>query len=786
MSDDTERAEANIDESALTVTKPKTHAVGAPAVLRSMQMSFDQMGVARTAKTLLKVNQITGFDCMGCAWPDPEHRRHTAEFCENGAKAVAEEATTRRVPPAFFAAHPVTELEDWDDFALGKQGRLTHPMLLEAGDTHYRPVTWQRAFDVVAEELDALDSPDEAVFYTSGRTSNEAAFLYQLFVRSLGTNNLPDCSNMCHESSGAALNETVGVGKGTVTLVDIETAGLILIAGQNPGTNHPRMLSSLEKAKKQGAVIVAVNPLREAGLLHFDNPQTVHGMVFRGTDLADEFLQIKVGGDQALFQALGKALIELDEHPPAGRAGGPSGPGTVLDRDFIEHYTQGFEAYRSAAAALEWTDVERVSGLPEQQIRRVAKLMAESKGNIVCWAMGLTQHKHSVAMLRDVVNLLLLRGDIGKPGAGLCPVRGHSNVQGDRTVGIWEKMPDAFHDRLDAEFGFSSPRKPGLDTVDAIRGMRAGTVKVFLGMGGNFAKATPDTRATEAAMRGLRLTVQISTKLNRSHVVTGRRALILPTLGRTEQDLQASGPQRVTVEDSMSMVHASEGSLEPASPYLRSEVAIVAGLAERVLRDRPSAPQVDWAALQADYRRIRRHIEHVVPGFDAYEEKLGMPGGFVLPNGPRDHRTFETDTGKAKFTANVLEHPEVPDGRLLLQTLRAHDQYNTTIYGKDDRYRGIHGGRKVIMVNRRDLADRGLADGDLVDLVSEAADGVERRVEGWRIVAYKTPRGCAAAYYPETNVLVPLDSVADGSNTPTSKSVVIRLERAAVPAPVPA
>ncbi|MDQ1513949.1 MAG: hypothetical protein QOC59_1791, partial [Microbacteriaceae bacterium] len=440
MPDGTERAEQDIDESQLTVTRPKKRAVGAPAVLHSIETALDQMGPARTVKTLLTVNQFTGFDCMGCAWPDPAHRRHTAEFCENGAKAVAEEATTRRVPPEFFAAHPVAELEGWDDFSLGKQGRLTHPMLLEAGDTHYRPVTWERAFDVIADELDELASPDEAVFYTSGRTSNEAAFLYQLFARSFGTNNLPDCSNMCHESSGAALGETIGIGKGTVTLVDIETAGLVLIAGQNPGTNHPRMLSSLEKAKQNGAVIVAVNPLREAGLLHFDNPQTVKGMVFRGTDLADHFLQIRLGGDQALFQALGKVLIELDKQ---------SGPGSVLDLDFIGHYTDGFEHYRAAVAALDWADVERATGLPEKQIRTIAGLWAQSKGNIVCWAMGLTQHRHSVAMLRDVVNLLLLRGDIGKPGAGVCPVRGHSNVQGDRTMGIWEQMPAAFHDKLD-------------------------------------------------------------------------------------------------------------------------------------------------------------------------------------------------------------------------------------------------------------------------------------------------------------------------------------------------
>jgi len=775
MGDDTTaRAEQNIEDAGLRVTKPRTHATGWPAIGHSLQMGEEQMGAFRTGKTLLEINQTHGFDCMSCAWPDPEpSRRSPAEFCESGAKAVAEEATKRRVTPEFFAAHPIAELEDWDDFALGQQGRITEPVLLEAGDTHYRPVSWDRAFDIVKEEIAKLASPDEAVFYTSGRTSNEAAFVYQLFVRSLGTNNLPDCSNMCHESTTRALTQTIGIGKASVTIDDIEHADLILIAGQNPGTNAPRMLTRLENAKKNGGRIVAVNPLREAGLLHFDNPQSVKGLVFRGTQLADEFLQIRLGGDQALFQALGKVLIELDD--TAG--------GTVLDHDFIEHYTDGFAAWRDQVTGVTWPEIERASGLTEAAIRTVAGMIAEAKSVIFAWAMGLTQQTNAVATIRDLTSVLLATGNIGRPGAGLLPVRGHSNVQGDRTMGIWEQMPEPFHDRLDAEFGFRTPREKGLDTVESLTAMHEGRVKVFMGLGGNFAKATPDTAATEAVMRTLDLTVQVSTKLNRSHVVHGRRALILPCLGRTEIDLQASGPQRVSVEDTVSAVHSSHGDLQPASPALRSEVAIVCGIAERVLAGRPNTANADWRAMREDYREIRRHISHVVPGFEAYEEKLDVPGGFVLPHAPRDSRHFTTNTdggkdARAQFTVNVLEYPHIPEGRLLLQTIRSHDQFNTTIYGKDDRYRGIHGARKVALVHPEDLAERGLVEGDLVDLVSEWTDGSERRAEGWRVVPYNTPRGNAAAYYPEANVLMPLGSTAKESNTPVAKGIVIRLEPA--------
>ena len=780
MGDDTTaRAEQNIDDSGLRVTKPRTHATGWPAIGHSLQIGEEQMGAVRTGRTLLEINQVHGYDCMSCAWPDPEpSRRSPAEFCESGAKAVAEEATKRRVTPAFFAAHPVAELETWDDFALGQQGRITEPVLLEPGDDHYRPVSWDRAFDVIKQEIDRLASPDEAVFYTSGRTSNEAAFVYQLFVRSLGTNNLPDCSNMCHESTTRALTQTIGIGKASVSIDDIEHADLILIAGQNPGTNAPRMLTRLENAKKNGGRIVAVNPLREAGLLHFDNPQSVRGLVFRGRQLADEFLQIRLGGDQALFQALGKVLLELE----AERGGG------VLDQDFIAHYTEGFDGWRDQVSGLSWAEIETASGLTEQQIRTVATMVADAKSVIFAWAMGLTQQTNAVATIRDLTSVLLATGNVGRPGAGLLPVRGHSNVQGDRTMGIWEQMPKPFHDRLDAEFGFASPREKGFDTVEALEAMHAGRVKVFMGLGGNFAKATPDTKATEAIMRTLDLTVQVSTKLNRSHVVHGKRALILPCLGRTEIDIQASGPQRVSVEDTVSAVHGSAGELQPASPALRSEVAIVCGIAERVLAGRPNAAAADWRAMRDDYRVIRQHISHVVPGFEAYEEKLDVPGGFVLPHAARDNRHFATNTdggkdARAQFTVNALEYPRIPEGRLLLQTIRSHDQFNTTIYGKDDRYRGIHGARKVALVNPEDLAERGLAEGDLVDLVSEWTDGVERRAEVWRVVPYNTPLGNAAAYYPEANVLIPLGSTAKESNTPVAKAIVIRLERAAVPVP---
>ncbi|GAA3912196.1 FdhF/YdeP family oxidoreductase [Microbacterium invictum] len=838
---------SDIDESRVRVEEPARKAAGVPGVLHALQIAQQQMGVVRSAQTLLRLNQKDGFDCPGCAWPE-EDKRHVAEFCENGAKAVAEEATVRRIGPEFFSAHSIDELRAHDDWWLGQQGRLTHPMVLDEGATHYRPISWDDALHEIAAALRDLDAPDDAVFYTSGRTSNEAAFLYQLLVRGVGTNNLPDCSNMCHESSGSALTETIGIGKGTVSIEDIHNAELLIIAGQNPGTNHPRMLSALEKAKQNGAKIIAVNPLPEAGLLNFKNPQTVRGVLLGGTALADEFVQIRLGGDQALFQAIGKHLLEADAQH-----------GGVLDRAFIETHTSGFEAYSRAMMDAGWPELEAATGIDEAELRRIAEIVRASGSTIVCWAMGLTQHKHSVPTLREIVNVLFLQGNIGRPGAGVCPVRGHSNVQGDRTVGIYEKPSTAFLDALDREFGFAAPREHGYDTVAAIRAMAAGDVRFFLAMGGNFVSATPDTEVVEAGMAKVDLTVHVSTKLNRSHTVTGRRAMILPTLGRTDRDRRGGGEQRVTVEDSMGAVHASRGRLAPPADDLLSEVAIVArlcallfgeddgdpgvrrGEADRRNEAVPSGiqpssgespslgnaaghggsavavdagqpehdhitepapahgthdgstadatsepaparnvPQADWAALEADYAGIRTHIQNVIPGFDDYEKRIEKGRTFMLPNGPRDERSFATVDGKARFTVNPLEYPHIPEGRLLLQTLRSHDQYNTTIYGKDDRYRGIYDGRRVVLIHPDDIAAAGFAPGDIVDVVSEwqSPNGLEeRRAEQFRLVPYSTPHGNAAAYYPETNVLVPLESVADVSGTPTSKAVIIRLER---------
>ncbi|MGW1123383.1 FdhF/YdeP family oxidoreductase [Streptomyces sp. NPDC002526] len=738
---------------------PAQHsAAGLPAVAQSLRVAQQQMGLRRTAQTLLKVNQKDGFDCPGCAWPEGD-KRHTAEFCENGVKAVAEEATLRRVTPDFFAEHPVSDLAGRSGYWLGQQGRITQPVYLPEGADRYEAITWERAFDIMAEELGALASPDEAVFYTSGRTSNEAAFLLQLFAREFGTNNLPDCSNMCHESSGSALTETIGVGKGSVSLEDLHHADLIIIAGQNPGTNHPRMLSALEQAKAAGAKIISVNPLPEAGLERFKNPQTPQGML-KGTPLNDLFLQIRIGGDQALFRLLNKLILETEG---------------AVDQAFVTEHTHGYEEFAAAAAEADWDATLAATGLDRAAVEQALAMVLESERTVVCWAMGLTQHKHSVPTIREVVNFLLLRGNIGRPGAGVCPVRGHSNVQGDRTMGIFERPAPAFLDALDKEFGITSPRHHGYDVVRAIRALRDGEAKVFFAMGGNFVAATPDTDVTEAAMRNARLTVHVSTKLNRSHAVTGARALILPTLGRTDKDVQAGGKQFVTVEDSMSKVHASRGNLTPASPHLLSEPAIVARLARAVLGPESATP---WEEFEKDYTTIRDHISRVVPGFENFNARIAHPGGFTLPHGPRDSRRFPTATGKANFTAAPVEFPELPEGRLLLQTLRSHDQYNTTIYGLDDRYRGIKGGRRVVLVHPEDAQALGLPDGSYTDLVSEWKDGVERRAPGFRVVHYPTARGCAAAYYPETNVLVPLDSTADTSNTPASKSVVVRFEPA--------
>ncbi|GIE75656.1 formate dehydrogenase subunit alpha [Actinoplanes philippinensis] len=745
------------EEAHLRVGPPADHAAGLEAVRLSLANAVRTMGVRKTARNLSVLNQHDGVDCMSCAWPDPSGRRHTAEFCENGAKAVSWEGQRDTVGPEFFARHSIADLAGRTDHWLEKQGRLTHPMVRRDGGSHYEPITWDEAFRIIGDALRSLDDPDQAAFYTSGRASNEAAFVYQLLARAFGTNNLPDCSNMCHESTGTALSRTIGIGKGSVTLDDLHQADLIVVSGQNPGTNHPRMLTALEIAKRDGAKILAINPLPEAGLLRFDNPQKPRGLAGRGTPLADRLLRIRSNGDLALWQAIGHLLL---------RKG-------VADREFIGASTVGFEAWAEHVAGIDRDKVLAATGLTWDEIEAAADMLAGAERIVHCWAMGITQHRNAVATIKEFVNVALLQGMIGKPGAGLCPVRGHSNVQGDRSMGIWERPSALFLDRLRDEFGFEPPREHGHDAVDTVRAFRDGRARVFIALGGNFVSAMSDTEVTAAAMRGADLTVQVSTKLNRSHVEAGRTALILPTLGRTEQDLTGGRVQRITVEDSMSAVHASRGRSAPAGPLLRSEIDIVCGIAAAALGDRHGIP---WDSFAADYEEIRERIGRVVPGCDGYAEKI-RSGGFTMPHPPRDSRTFPTAEGRAVFTVSPLEVMTVPEGRLVLQTLRSHDQFNTTIYGLDDRYRGISSGRRVVFVNAADLAELGFADGDLVDLVSEWADGVERRADRFRLVEYDTPKGCVAAYYPETNPLVPLDSQAEESGTPTSKWVQVRLER---------
>ncbi|MFD9926387.1 FdhF/YdeP family oxidoreductase [[Kitasatospora] papulosa] len=750
-------------DERLTVTPPKTWATGVPAVAHALEYSLAETSVRRTGLTLLTMNQVGGIDCPGCAWADPAPgHRHVNEYCENGAKHINDEATSRRVTADFFRRHTVSGLGRRSDLWLNQQGRLTEPMVKRPDADHYEPISWHDALGLLADELRSLDSPDEAVFYTSGRVSNEAAFLLQLFARAFGTNNLPDCSNMCHESSGFALHETLGTGKGTVSLDDLHHADLILVVGQNPGTNHPRQLSALEEAKRNGARVIAVNALPEAGLLRFRNPQKARGIIGRGVPIADQFLQIRSGGDLALFQGLNRLLLEAED----------ARPGTVLDQDFIRSDTSGFEEFSRHARTVAWEDVLAATGLTRGEIEKVRDEVLRSERVVVCWAMGVTQHRHGVPTIREIVNFLLLRGNLGKAGAGACPVRGHSNVQGDRTMGVWEQMPDSFLDALREEFGFEPPRAHGFDSVNAIRAMGEGQVKVFVGVAGNFVRAAPDSDVTEDAMRRCRLTVHVSTKLNRSHTVCGETALILPTLGRTERDIQATGEQFVTVENSMSEVHSSHGRLEPASKVLLSEVAILCRLAARTLDARASIP---WAEFEADYGTIRNRIARIVPGLHDFNRRVARPGGIRLPN-PVNEGVYGTATGKAMFTRNAWQMLHAPDGHLVLQSLRSHDQWNTVPYTDDDRYRGIHGSRRVVLVNPRDVTRLGLAPGQKVDLVSVWAGGADRRAEDFTVVPYPTALGCAAAYYPETNVLLPLDSVAESSNQPTAKGMVVRLE----------
>jgi len=746
-------AQTPLENAAPAASEPPDVASGIPSIVKSVEYSFREMGALRSVRLLARLNQFDGFDCPSCAWPDPEGHRSMAEFCENGAKAVASEATTKLLGPEFFEKWSVSDLGRQPDLWLNEQGRLVHPMILREGASHYTPISWAEAFEIVGNELRGLDSPDEAIFYTSGRASNEAAFLYQLFARMFGTNNLPDCSNMCHESSGFGLRETIGVGKSTVTLEDLEHTDCIFVIGQNPGTNHPRMLSSLQRAVRNGCTIVSVNPLHEVGLKRFKHPQEVLSLLGSGMEIAKLHLPVRVNGDVALLKGIMKIILEAD----------------AIDREFIEQHTACFEELAAHIKAVAWTDILAESGISQEQLQEAADIVMRSRNMVICWAMGLTQHRNAVENIREVVNLLLLRGNVGKPNAGVCCVRGHSNVQGDRTMGIWEQMDDGFLDRLGLEFHFEPPRHHGLNTVEAIHAMAARPAKVFIALGGNFLSATPDTAYTAQALRNCRFTVQISTKLNRSHLVTGKQALILPCLGRTDKD----GKQFVTTENSMNVVASSRGMLSPASDLLMSEPAIVAGMAAATLG---SGSTVEWNVLVSDYNVIREHIGHVVKGCEDYNRRVSQPGGFRLDN-PASRRVFNTATGKANFTINPIRPHQLQPGEFLMMSIRSHDQFNTTIYGNDDRYRGIHNGRRVVFLNADDISAGGLRRGQYVDLISRY-EGVERVAERFVVVPYEIPRRCAATYFPECNVLIPVDNYAEGSMTPASKSVIIRLRAA--------
>lgn len=755
-----ENPESLID---LKITAPKLVAAGIPAVISSVKHVFGEMDITRGVKALAKLNQKDGFDCPGCAWPDPDDDRSPiAEYCENGAKAIAEEATTKALFADFFNNNSITNLAALNDYEIGKKGRIAQPMYLEEGALNYKPISWDDAFNVIAKHLNALKSADEATFYTSGRTSNEAAFLYQLFVRAFGTNNLPDCSNMCHESSGVALSESVGIGKGSVTLEDFYHAEVIIILGQNPGTNHPRMLSALQKAKEKGCTIISVNPLVEAGLVAFNNPQTIKGAVGLKTSLTDIFLQVKINGDMALLQAIAKRLIEEDA----------KNAGNLLDAEFINNHTHGYTEYAAYLSKLNTEELLKISGITNLLFEQTIDVLKNKKKIIACWAMGLTQHKNAVNTIKEVVNLLLIKGSIGKPGAGTCPVRGHSNVQGDRTMGIYEKPSDAFLNSIEKVFGFSPPKEHGLDVVDSIKAMHAGKIKVFIAMGGNFLSATPDTKFTAEALQQCDLTVQISTKLNRSHLITGKHALILPTLGRSDKDELNGSLQFVSCENSMGIVQMSKGNLRPVSSQLLSEPTIVCRMAQAVLGSKYG---INWQKYLVHYDEIRNDIEKTIPGFEKYNQRVREPGGFYLPNAARNGR-FNTFSGKANFNVAAVNAIKIKPNELMMMTIRTHDQFNTTIYGLHDRYRGILNERRVILMNQLDIDDLGFKAGDLVDLYNNY-DDIERIARKFIIVKYNIPQQCTATYFPEANVLVPINSVADKSNTPTSKFVVINIKK---------
>ena len=756
-----EKAKTSEKFLSLKINKPYQNSVGFPAIASSIVEAAKYMKPLQAIKASLKMNQKGGFDCPGCAWPDPDDERSSiGEYCENGIKALTEEAQNKTINRDFFSKYSVDDLSALSDFEIGKSGRLSEPMFLAEGASHYKPISWNDAFKKVGKHLNALDHPDEAVFYTSGRTTNEAAFLYQLFVREYGTSNLPDCSNMCHEASGSALSETLGIGKGSVTLDDLYKADLVMVVGQNPATNHPRMLSALEKCKQNGGHIIAVNPLPEAGLIKFTDPQSPIKLLTGGTKLSDVYVPVTINGDVAFFKAILLKLLEKEETT-----------GNVFDKAFIESYTKGYDSFITDLKTYNFNECLKASGVSKGIFNEAFDLILNNDKIIICWAMGLTQHQNAVDNIREVVNLLLLKGSIGKEGSGTCPVRGHSNVQGDRTVGIWESAPQKFLDKIEDKYGFKPSPKHGYSVIEAVKAMYEKKAKLFFGMGGNFVSAVPDTNYAAQALANCNLTVHVSTKLNRSHLVTGKEALIFPCLGRSEKDYQKTGVQSQSVENSMGIVSSTKGVLEPCSDDLLSEVAVVCGIAHATLKDRS---KINWLQYKDDYNLVRDDIAEVVDGFDDYNSRLKNPSGFYLPNGVRE-RKFNTKTGKANFSINKLPNWELKEDELIMMTIRSHDQFNTTIYGLNDRYRGVYNERRIIFMNRDDMKLRNLVEKQVVNLKS-VYNGVTREAHNFKVVGYDIPKNCCATYFPETNVLVPLDSFAHTAKTPTSKSVAITVE----------
>ncbi len=754
--------QGSIKFTGIRLDEPSKYSAGITGIKVALQHAFKEMGVVKTFNTLSHLNQKEGFDCPGCAWPDPEKPSKLGEFCENGAKAIAEEATNKRVDKTFFKNYSVEEISKWSDYQIGKSGRLTEPMILKPDSIHYEPISWNDAFNLIAEELHKLNSPDESIFYTSGRSSNEAAFLYGLFVRAFGTNNMPDCSNMCHESSGVALGETLGIGKGSVKLDDFKDAEVVIVMGQNPGTNHPRMLSALQKCKENGGSIISINPLEEAGLIRFKNPQEINGLIGSGASLTDIHLQVKINQDVALLKLILKKLALLDKEK-----------GNVFDHDFINKYTNGNDEVLKDLEKYSESELLKLSGVTEDVVNETVALLAKKDKIIICWAMGLTQHKNGVDNIKECVNLLLLKGSLGKSGAGTCPVRGHSNVQGDRTVGIMHHVSPRLNASINNVFGFNPPTKEGLDTVYSIKAMHDKKAKVFIALGGNFLSAASDTNYTAEALSNCDLTVQISTKLNRSHLVTGKTALILPTLGRSETDEKDGKSRFLTVENSMGKVHQTKGLIKPASDKLMSEPEIIGGIADAYFKGNHS---VEWKNLSVNYELIREKIELVISGFNNLSTR-SKNSGFYLPNNVRDLDFSKLPNQKAQFSVCSLPNHQLEDNDFILMTIRSHDQFNTTIYGLDDRYRGIFNERRVVLMNEIDMKKQNFEKLDVVNLTSNY-DGNLRLAERFLVVPYNIPEGNLASYFPETNVLVPYNHFADKSNTPISKSVIVQMQKA--------